>query len=598
MALPVPHDIFISQPIEFAAGQPPVMPPISAPPDLVSWLPYIVSRVANEVTSKAGANPSRVFTYNLLSLNGWNNQYFTEAVELAVWLIKIELNRRTHTNVEAAIPDSAEKAVTLMTSKYVFEFPELKAYSQPQLIDIAMTNYGVLNSLKQEIANMQRFAGQAPMAAQQPMYLQQQQPMYPQQQPMYPQQQMYPQQMPSPMMQQQPMYPQQMYPQQLQQPMMPAGLGVAQTGQISSSGGAPLQQQMAQSNRYSTAATKTTPVIIVEKEKENRSMTTITNVVVKPLQEAETMDRQQHTLYFAGNSYPLDRFARTADMERQVRDMAEVDDGETTSVYLNPTAIMTTTLENVVFESRFIQRQRQHAGEEVDVFRCLAINVIPFICHESYRDIIETIVNKTSLAEMATEFKTISTSLANTQEANYRLEMVDILEYLDREMTKLILRFLRTEMAADINIDSMSADGKDLGAYIAGNFSEHHIAAFNRFEKELSKSLNFMSREDEQSLRETIVDDSGLEVTLVASSVSVTVIDMYNRELGINLKDGAYIIDANRHRLLYELASSLDSNKGAKNWVSNTDYLVTRDDVRYTLHKSYVTDNQYLIRKA
>jgi hypothetical protein len=115
---------------------------------------------------------------------------------------------------------------------------------------------------------------------------------------------------------------------------------------------------------------------------------------------------------------------------------------------------------------------------------------------------------------------------------------------------------------------------------------------------ELSKSLNFMSREDEQSLRETIVDDSGLEVTLVASSVSVTVIDMYNRELGINLKDGAYIIDANRHRLLYELASSLDSNKGAKNWVSNTDYLVTRDDVRYTLHKSYVTDNQYLIRKA
>ena len=582
MALPVPHDMYMTQPVMYTMGQPPFVPSVNVSPDVGSYLPFITTAVMNEISSKAGLNPSRVFVFNLFSSQGWNNVYFKDVVELAAGLIALTVRKQQFRDISTAIVPCAENAVTLMTSKYVFEFPELKAYCQPNIVNVAMQNYGVLNSLKQEIASMSQY----PQTMMQPGY------------PQYPQPQMQPgyqQPMMAPMM---PQYPQQgyqqpmmaQYPQPMIQPMPTNSFGVP-AGQAAV---VPMGGRTVDTNRYGAPANTTqqpqtvsqpTPVV-----KEN-------TMNITPLQEAETMDRSQHMLYFAGNSYPLDRLKRDRSSTRQAEELAMVKDPDTPSIYLNHTAITTTGLDSVIFESRFVQRQHQHAGDDVEVFRSMAINVTPFICHESHREIIESIIAGKTIAEIATLYKSVSMSLTSIDAPN-KLELVDVLECLDKDITLVINRFLQTELNTDVAIDSMSGDGPDLYEHIKTHFPEQTLMEFKEFESTLGETYKFMDLEDEKSLRDILVDDSGLEVTLLSSSVTITLIDLYDRELGIKLGKGAYVIDSNRHKLLYQLAKSLLTSKMTKGWSSNTDYLVTRDNVRYTLHQSVIQSDQYLIRKA
>jgi len=581
MALPVPHDMYMTQPVMYTMGQPPFVPQVNVSPDVGSYLPFITTAVMNEISSKAGLNPSRVFVFNLFSSQGWNNVYFKDVVELAAGLIALTVRKQQFRDISTAIVPCAENAVTLMTSKFVFEFPELKAYCQPNIVNVAMQNYGVLNSLKQEIASMSQYPQAQTQYPQQVFQQAMMQPGYPQ----YPQTQMQPGYQ-QPMMA--PMMPQ--YPQPMMQAMPSNSFGVP-AGQPAV---VPMGGRTVDTNRYGAPANSTQqPPVVTQPTPEVKEST----MNITPLQEAETMDRSQHMLYFAGNSYPLDRLKRDRSSTRQAEELGMVKDPDAPSIYLNRTAITSTGLDSVIFESRFVQRQHQYAGEDVEVFRSMAINVTPFICHESHREIIESIIAGKTIAEIATLYKSVSMSLASIDNPN-KLELVDVLEYFDSDITTVINRFLQTELNTDVSIDSMSGDGPDLYEHIKTHFPEQTLMEFKEFESTLGETYKFMDLEDEKSLRDILVDDSGLEVTLLSSSVSITLIDLYNRELGIKLGKGAYVIDSNRHKLLYQLAKSLITSKMTKGWSSNTDYLVTRDNVRYTLHQSVIQSDQYLIRKA
>ena len=90
-----------------------------------------------------------------------------------------------------------------------------------------------------------------------------------------------------------------------------------------------------------------------------------------------------------------------------------------------------------------------------------------------------------------------------------------------------------------------------------------------------------------------------MQVFMIPEAISVTLLNMFDRELGFELSDQqTYRIDDFRHELLYKLASSLSHHEAMMDHTPSTNYLVTLDDVKYTLHESIKNPGQYLIRKA
>lgn len=561
--LPVPYDRLVAALVQFNAMQPPFIPQVNCPMDLQSYIPHIASQLLNEVASKANLNHSRLFTHNLLNLNNYQNAYYQEALELALWVIYLNIKKGVFRSIEQAIQPSVESVATLITSRYVFEFQELKSVCDPRVVHAASQNYGFLNNLKQEIAMYQQ-------PAQQPIQ-------YPYQQ--YPQQVQYPQPVMMPMMQQ-----------PMQQPYVPFG-GTPSIGTVGQT--AAMQSRATTSDRYDRDVTNM-PIMTTEPVN-----STVTEQRIIPLKDAE-MKREQHIL-FAGDTYRLDYAKRavTANENSQSLILAEV---ESENTYLNPNILMSTSMDMSIFESCIIQRQKQNDATNANFFRYFAYIVEPFVTSENYRDVVESVITKDSIAEMSTVLKASASSLNSIEHQN-KLELINIIEYLDRLITAAVNSYMGTELGLNVTIDSVITDGADLVAYLKSGLEPRLVNKFLEWEKTLKSSLKSLDENEETSFKEGMIEGAMVNLTLVPTCVTITLVQLMNKELGFKLMPGkVYTIDPVRHSMIYNIARSLSKHSESMDLKPLYNYLVTLDKVKYTLHKSDantdIRDDVYMIKLA
>ena len=569
MALPVPCDRLINQPVMYSAGQFPYTPQIQCSPEFQPWLPIFACQVANESASKSSLNPSRVFTYNLLSSNNWVNQYFNDVVALALGITAINIRKGYSPGIQSALQPACEQAVTLTTSKFVFEFPELKAYCQPQLINAAMTNYGVLNNLKQEIASMQMVPVQSNMM---PGMMQ-------------------------PNMYQQPG----MMPGMMQPGMMPGMMPNVTQSVPGNMGnfGVPMQPGMrANTGTYARRDEEDSRYHREQKPSPVTAPVEVKTTQNEPFIKLEDieMDRAQHTLMRGSTSYQTDRFAREGKVASDSFKLDAVDN-TAPEVYLNKTALMTTFTDNLIFEARTVRLQQQQVGQNVSIFRCMAMDVLPFISIEGFGEIISRITSKKTFAEMASEYKAICMSVKELNAPN-TLDLIDVLEKFDELATKVLKRFMQIELGMKIEFDSLMIDGEELVEVIKNTFTPIQYNGFIEYESRFSEMFTFNSEESEQELYQILVDGTGLAATMLPSRVSLTMVDLYEKELGFVFDQDVYLINNSRHPLLHNIIRTLPSHKKEQEWVSHTDYLVTRDNKLFTLHRSEVELSNFYIARA
>lgn len=199
MALPVRTDVAAIPVTQYQPGMPPYVPPLQVDPRVQIHLPEITSAAMNELGAKAYSNPTRLFAYNLYSESYWQNPRFAELVKFIADMLILGMNKGHVPSPHQGIYDAVSQSLTLLTSSLVFEYPDLKSITQPQLVDSAMQNLQVLNNLKQEISSMYQQQGKPmypPAGYPQPNYPQPQQTQYPVPVDMYGRPIQYPPQMP------------------------------------------------------------------------------------------------------------------------------------------------------------------------------------------------------------------------------------------------------------------------------------------------------------------------------------------------------------------------------------------------------------------
>lgn len=113
----------------------------------------ISTKIVNQSALFCNKNPVRMFLFNLISQNNWDNIYFEEVFRLCVVHIHIALNRSGMSG-EATYEHSVDTILTLYSSELVFEFPELQKVINNDLLQASYHNRGLLNEIRMEMNRM------------------------------------------------------------------------------------------------------------------------------------------------------------------------------------------------------------------------------------------------------------------------------------------------------------------------------------------------------------------------------------------------------------------------------------------------------------
>ena len=644
MSTPVPFEYPIIPISQYDPMMPPFVPNVQILPDVQYIVPMVASAVANEVSIKANAHAARMFCYNMLCSNYWNNESFAEVVKLVADLVCLNFRKQHLKLPESGIKDAAEQVLTMYTSSLIFQYATLKSAVTSQIVNASHQNVSTFNNLKQEIQSMYAnqngqpfhgFQGQgnsmgaqsnAPMMQPQMGGQQQYQqiPGYPpnvvmtqhgpmvmtpqgmipfqgmQMQSNYPPQQMQPMQMPQ----------QQIQPwggNQAQQPQqgfgssLSNGVTAARFGSASGDEAADIRQ-----DRFMTRPTqqyeqpKETPPVVMQAPPKPVSPQSVLLI-----EKGSEMDRQKHQISYLGDSYQGDTIARGRQFAESSANMAKQDVSiDEENIYVHAHWIGSACLDIGIFTGRKEHFKKQSEGVGESVFRAFSLVISPFITTTNVQDYLDKLMQAKSFTEMAIKLKAFAGALnmkasASEESRKYSDSIVSFLKQIDNIMTDMANDFLNNKMKLKLTIDSFTDDVSDLGNYLYKTYGVNYSQAFSKFEEEAIEVLTQDLTDDMiEGMREYYDVPEGLHFSFLPLNYSFTYIPMNEKELGYKVGKEALVIDKETAPSLYTLCKSLDSHKKQMELPTIYDLLITADNVRYKLYRSYGAENEYLISKA
>lgn len=166
----------MSQFVQWQMNAPPFMPGnIQIPPVVQPYYPAICSLVANEVTGAANQHAGRMYTFNQVSSNNWQNNYFVELVTIAVDMVSMNIAKQQHQTVDQAVTDGVRQAIGLFVSMNIVEQQGLHHMLEPNILQSAISNVSQMHGLKNEIMHYKNMLMQSMQPMQQPVFQQHQQ---------------------------------------------------------------------------------------------------------------------------------------------------------------------------------------------------------------------------------------------------------------------------------------------------------------------------------------------------------------------------------------------------------------------------------------
>lgn len=560
--LPVPADRLMTTPMQYT--QPPAMMQFNLPQQLQNYAPVIATTVANELSGRAQQNHIRAFMFNAASQNGWCNQTYMELVTLAGILIMMVGNNY---QPQSTMQNAATKAVDLMGSKFILQYPELQQGLDQNGIAVAQQNYNQYNDIMYQMQRVQ----QPQMQMQNTGHMFNQGGMgYPATQPMMPVHQ-------------------------------PINVAFGQMGSVPIQ--SPVSNNPVVDERYAGRNTtvkveETHPVVNMRPEPitVSQKKVEVSNMPVT-LNEVEAVDRHKHTLFFH-NAVKLDRAAREfIAIERSAnfgKDLKPINPDQA-APYIYPTTLMSCSLSDIIFEARVIQQQNKQDERGADIFRANAVTAMPLVSTEDFREILENIVHAPDIASMAQQMKTYLQGVQQSKEPG-RLSLLAVLDKLNERLTWFVNRYLHIELDLKAQIDSFVEDAGDLPTYLSSKYGPSVMTGLLELETIIHDAFMPQLQESEDTLKANLIGDANICVTLLTESVTITLIDLFYKELGYKLKtDESYLITQDQE-LLYNLARKMDYGDPLSHFVQHTNYVATLDGVILSLHRSRVSDKLLISR--
>jgi hypothetical protein len=179
---------------------------------------------------------------------------------------------------------------------------------------------------------------------------------------------------------------------------------------------------------------------------------------------------------------------------------------------------------------------------------------------------------------------------------------------LDRYLTKHVNDLVRGKLSLKFEISSFMEDADAIEAHIRKHYGDGYADLFVQAQADvIADVMNFEDYTDDET--DTVVLNSGegedetkLHYFGPTRRVSVTTVDLLADELKLGfydeVKDLPALIRASTHPYLFEFAKATLTSTDALRSKAKTHYVVTADDVVYTLIKGLVSQEAYLIRKV
>ena len=603
MALPVSSDAPILPICQYDPHNPPCYPNVGQLPKEVEHLvANMASAIANIAGQKAHANPARMFMYNLLSVNYWNDQYFATVVNLALATLCLEYRKGKYRAPEPAVQEVADKVLTLESSNIIFEYPDLKSICRPQIVDAAFQNISTLNSLKQEVSQMYHTQGNvhmgvnahAPMGSNAPMHQPQGQVVMTPNGPMMmvpvPQQGAMP-----------PMYQQQQQ-QHFRQPMPSGNTWNNQPKNIFSGDnehsvdGATLSQ-----GRFFTRSAK--QQMQHQQQEEPVKMEPIVEQVKDYLEieGGSEMDRMKHQIHYFGQAYSADNVIKTRNYQAMSNSLAQSTMGEATSEYhLDPNVDVTISLASAIQNARMKQLEVQEGN---DAYRSFAFVADPIFCSKEVKEFIHEFKSSNELHVLAKKMLSLVKAVEINEDLNYRDAIIGFMCNLDKQLTEIVNNYLRNNLRLNLSIDSFIEDISGLPSYLLEKYGNNYMHDFKRFDDELIDIM--LANIDESELKEideVIAAPDNVHYGFILKSYSFTMLNVSRLDLGFKFNADKFglsdIIDKETAPTLYQLAESLAKHKKDLQMLTSYDLFITTDNVVYQICRNVVNgNNQFNIAK-
>jgi hypothetical protein len=610
---------------------PPFVPMVAAFPEAQYVLPMIAASIANEAALKANANAGRMFCYNLLVNNNWNNAEFSEVVKIIADLVALNTRKKLYHTVEAGVKDAVSQVLVLYTSELLFRHPGLKGLVSPQILNAAHQNSHSFNNLKQELASMQQYPNtnypmqpmNQPMPQQQggyyngpqtgmppPGYYPQQQ--YPQQQQQYPQMpQQYPQQLPPGyvMTAQGPVF--------VGNPNVPPAVNnyPPQSGNFGNTFGNNIHQGVStgasfdiKQDRFlthpSAGGRQPEPQVQqpIQQAAVQRETAQPSTKLYLEIEQGSEMERAKHQIVHFSDSYTADTRTRNINLVESTKALAKEDPSlaPETNQYVHEALLLEPCIESAIVSGRSRQFKKQSKDSSINVFRCFAAITTPILCVDEVESYMKVIREANSFLNLSVKMKALALSLNVKKEEKplYTDNIISFMSVIDNQLVTMINGFLRNSLKLKTSITCFTEDATELHDYLYRQYGQTYSDAFGVFETEVLYSLR--EELNEQSVEDLMTNwdiPEGLHAALLPINHSLTFTFMTSKELGYKVKNEPLIIDKETAPTLFKIAQSLTKHKKEMGMSTVVDLLITADNVRYELHRNRTVSEEYLISR-
>jgi hypothetical protein len=589
----------IVPPMMVDVNYPPYVPNVAVHPEVAYLKNTVAALVINESVEKIILNHSRLFLFNLICYNSYQNETFHEIVELVLGHIYINTQRGRYRSYDMAVNDSVSFVMTTYASHLFFRYPNLKSMVAPQIVNAAYQNLQSFNNLKEEVRAMFNNGGyptNMPHGSFSPGHV----PVQHMQHPQY---------MHNPNMHNNGRYER------------PNSTYVANSGANTMFGN--MVSQSAFINRGSSPESTMRDArfkTMSDSNERNQTMTTPSVAVTesqetKPQQKAEVNKDKTVILEMEGGSernfsnssvtfldvsVDLNNFERSAHQYRSIERLGneKADEGSENNKYLQSSVNLETNLENAIITARVKQFEMQRSEMKNNVFRCFSVITNPFFSSYDLSQYYKVLQSCDNFEGLVGKLRSIAMAVSRQEDKSYVAAVVTFLNVVDEILTELVNDFLRNKLDMRISIDSFTADSIDLKPYLFKK-DVRYCEAYEAFENDV---MNVVFEELDEELMKMSAEElgvpEGLNHYVLPVNHTLTLTFLNDKELGMKIKDGLNVIDATNCNSLYNLAASLFRHKKEAAITTLVDYLVTVDNRRYKLYKDCCKPDTYYIRKV
>lgn len=595
------YDSPIFQPVMVDENNPPFSLNIQGLPQGTEQLvPWVTAMLINEAVNKLPQNRARLFYFNLVSNNNYQNPIFAEIVKLTIGAIYVDTSKGLYRGYDYAARELVSKVTTLYVSSLFFQYPDLKSMVPPQVVNASHQNIQTFNNLKEEVAAMFNRVNSMPAGVPidhmgRPLMQVPNNPMMPHPN-MGPG--MYPGHMPHPG-----------FMPNVQHNQMPVNQFPINNNVGFGNPGVDIRQQQffdnnIPNNRFNRPNPPPDPrqeTQYLPPVKEPEPLTCVLEMIGGSEEEfAKT------TVNFLSNNISMNNAERQQLHRDSIKTLAlehAKNDSDIFGVkkFVYPSCLMETSLDNAIIDGRIKQFELQNAETEDNVFRCFAIIGNPVFSTSEMDSYIEVIRNCQDFKALTDKLKAIGSAASLQKDKKYANRILSFLNTIENTFTYFVNDFLNNRLAVVTKIESFCEDACNLFDYLENKYGYSAGEAYKKFESEaISSLLEYIDGELKDSLVDELVLPEKLKLEIIPVNHSLTYTFLNNKELGFIANDKLNIIDPALSPSLYKIATSLENHKQEMQFTTMVDLLITADNYRYQIYRNYSLENSniYYIKKA